>query len=381
MQPASSPLLAGSQERFLIKGPLGSALFLAAVSDRSLGLVSLFQGVLMKPYLLVNSCCGIAIALTLGFLPHRGSAAEKLIGIHSARTMSQSMPWIAEEAGLFRKYDLDFQLVYISSAPLVTAAILGGDGEVAISGGEAIIRAFAQGATDLVFVGSAKNTLTHSILAKPEIKRPEDLKDKKIGLTRIGSNSHYFVIQALRQNRMEPTEVNFIQTGGQVENLGALLSGAVDAATMTGPSGGSRAVAQGFRYVVYGPDLRIPFAAATLVTRRSVIRARGPVIEKFVRIMAEAVKIMFMDKELTYKVLAKQLRISERKVLDAAYDEEIKVMERRLEFKTEAFQAILEETAKVDARAKKIRPQDLIDRRYLDTLEKGGFFDNLWAAK
>ncbi|HZA56793.1 MAG TPA: ABC transporter substrate-binding protein [Candidatus Udaeobacter sp.] len=335
----------------------------------------------MKPYLLVNSCCGIAIALTLGFLPHRGSAAEKLIGIHSARTMSQSMPWIAEEAGLFRKYDLDFQLVYISSAPLVTAAILGGDGEVAISGGEAIIRAFAQGATDLVFVGSAKNTLTHSILAKPEIKRPEDLKGKKIGLTRIGSNSHYFVIQALRQNRMEPTEVNFIQTGGQVENLGALLSGAVDAATMTGPSGGSRAVAQGFRYVVYGPDLRIPFAAATLVTRRSVIRARGPVIEKFVRIMAEAVKIMFMDKELTYKVLAKQLRISERKVLDAAYDEEIKVMERRLEFKTEAFQAILEETAKVDARAKKIRPQDLIDRRYLDTLEKGGFFDKLWAGE
>jgi len=36
--------------------------------------------------------------------------------------MSQAMPWIAQEAGLFRKYDLDFQLVYISSAPIVTAA-------------------------------------------------------------------------------------------------------------------------------------------------------------------------------------------------------------------------------------------------------------------
>jgi ABC-type nitrate/sulfonate/bicarbonate transport system substrate-binding protein len=335
----------------------------------------------MKLHLIVNSYCRIAIVLALGLLPHSGLAADKLIGIHSARTMSQSMPWIAEEAGLFRKYDLDFQLVYISSAPLVTAAILGGDGEVAISGGEAIIRAFTQGATDLVFVGSAKNTLTHSILAKPDIKRPEDLKGRKIGLTRIGSNSHYFVIQALRKNGIAPTEVNFIQTGGQVENLGALLSGAVDAATMTGPSGGSRAVAQGFRYVVYGPDLRIPFAAATLVTRRSVMRARGPVIEKFARVMAEAVKIMFLDKELTYKVLAKQLRINERKVLDAAYDEEIKVMERRLEFKTEALQAILDETAKVDARAKKIRPQDLIDRGYLDALEKTGFFEKLWAEK
>ncbi len=291
------------------------------------------------------------------------------------------MPWIAEEAGLFRKYELDFQLVYISSAPIVTAAILGGDAQVAISGGEAIVRAYAQGATDLVFVGSAKNTLTHSILGKSEIKRPEDLRGKKLGLSRLGSNSHYFIIQALRKSGVEPNEVNLIQTGGQVENLAALLSGNVDAATMTGPSGGTRAVAQGFRYVIYGPDLHIPFAAATLITRRSILNARAPVIEKFVRATAEAMKIMFLDKELTYKVLAKQLRINDRKVLDAAYDEEIKVMERRLEFKNEAFQAIIDETGKVDARAKKVRPQDLVDRRFLDGLNKSGFFDKLWAGK
>ena len=335
----------------------------------------------MKMRLVMTSGLGFVVFPILLFFSHSGLAADKLIGFHSARTMSQSMPWIAEEAGLFRKYDLDFQLVYISSAPLVTAAILGGDGQVAISGGEAIIRAFAQGATDLVFIASAKNTLTHSILAKPEIKRPEDLKGKKLGVSRLGSNSHYFVIQALRKNGMEPSDVNFIQTGGQVENLAALFSGAVDAATMTGPSGGTKALTQGFRYVVYGPDLHIPFAAATLVTRRSVMRARGPVIEKFVRVMAEAIKILFLDKELTYKVLAKQLRISDRKILDAAYDEEIKVMEPRLEFKTEAFQAILDETARVDTRAKKIKPQDLVDRRYLDGLEKIGFFDKAPQGK
>jgi NitT/TauT family transport system substrate-binding protein len=329
----------------------------------------------MKMRLVMSSGLGFGVFSILLFFSHSGLAADKLVGFHSARTMSQSMPWIAEEAGLFRKYDLDFQLVYISSAPLVTAAILGGDGQVAISGGEAIIRAFAQGATDLVFIASGKNTLTHSILAKPEIKRAEDLKGKKLGVSRLGSNSHYFVIQALRKKGMEPSAVNFIQTGGQVENLAALLSGAVDAATMTGPSGGIKALAQGFHYVVYGPELHIPFAAATLVTRRSVMRTRGPVIEKFVRVMAEAVKILFLDKELTYKVLAKQLRISDRKILDAAYDEEIKVMEPRLEFKTEAFQAILDETARVDVRAKKIKPQDLVDRRYLDGLEKIGFFD------
>jgi len=310
-----------------------------------------------------------------------GTAADKLVGFQSARTMSQAMPWIAEEVGLFRKYDLDFQLVYISSSQMVTAAILSGDGQIAIGGGESIVRAVAQGATDLVFIASAKNTLTHSIVAKAEIKRAEELRGKRLGLSRLGSNSHYFVVQALRRNGVEPADVHFIQTGGQVENLAALLNGGVDAATMTGPSGGSRAVAQGFRYLVYGPDLQIPFAAAALITRRSVLNARGPAIEKFVKVTAEALKLMFTDKELTYRVLAKQLRISDRKVLDAAYDEEIKVLEPRLEFRNEALQAIIDETGKIDPRAGKLRVQDLIDRRYLDGLQKSGFFDKLWAKK
>ncbi len=329
----------------------------------------------------VRSFLSVVLALHILFSAAEAKAADKLVGFQSARTMSQAMPWIAEEVGLFRKYDLDFQLVYISSAQLVTAAILSGDGQVAIGGGEAIIRAVAQGATDLVFIASAKNTLTHSIVAKAEIKRPEELRGKKLGLTRLGSNSHYFVVQALRRNGVDPADLHFIQTGGQVENFAALLNGAVDAATMTGPSGGSKAVAQGFRYLVYGPDLQIPFAAATLIARRSMLNSRSAAFDKFVRVTAEAMKLMFTDKELTYRVLAKQLRINDRKVLDAAYDEEIKVLEPRLEFKNEALQAIIDETAKVDPRASKIKVQDLLDRRYLDALQKSGFFDKLWAKK
>jgi hypothetical protein len=56
-------------------------------------------------------------------------------------------------------------------------------------------------------------------------------------------------------------------------------------------------------------------------------------------------------------------------------------MEPRLEFKTESFQAIIDETAKVDPRAKKLRPQDVVDRTFLESMEKSGFFDKLWAGK
>jgi hypothetical protein len=90
---------------------------------------------------------------------------------------------------------------------------------------------------------------------------------------------------------------------------------------------------------------------------------------------------MHTDREFVYKVLGKYLRITDRSVLDSAYNAEIKVLEPRLVIKNEALQAILDEVAQTDPRAKKVKPQELIDSRYLDEMEKSGFFDQLWAKK
>ncbi|HEX9445437.1 MAG TPA: ABC transporter substrate-binding protein [Candidatus Binatia bacterium] len=308
-------------------------------------------------------------------------AAEKLVGIHSARVLSQAAPWIAEEAGIFKKHGLDFQLVFIASSPSVTAAMLGGDAEVGLTGGEGNIRAYVQGATDFVFIGAVKNVLTHSILAGPAIKAPEDLKGKRIGINRIGSNPHYFTAQALRQKGLDPAkDVQLIQSGGSPETLAALVSGNLDAACLNPPAD-TQALAQGFHYVIYGPEQKIPYVATAFVTRRAVLARRPQALGQFMRAMAEALKILHEDKEFTYKVMGKYLRVTDRRILDASYNTEIKAIEKRLEIRPEAFQGILDEIAKADPRAKKVRPDDLIDRRYLQELEKSGFFDRLWEGK
>ena len=71
----------------------------------------------------------------------RTIAADRLVGLHSAQVMSQSMPWIAQEAGLFKKYDLDFRLVFIPSSPVATAATLNGDAEIGVTGAVGNVRA------------------------------------------------------------------------------------------------------------------------------------------------------------------------------------------------------------------------------------------------
>jgi len=316
--------------------------------------------------------------VVLLLMPIRLGAAEKLIGIHSSRVLSQSMPWVAREAGLFKKYNLDFDLVFIASSPSVTAAMLAGDAEISLGGGEGPIRAYVQGANDFVFVAGFKNVLTHSIVARPDIKSPADLRGKKVGINRVGSNPHYFAVQALRRSGIDPADVNFIQSGGSPETLVALLSGGLDAASLNPPAD-TQALARGMHYVVYGPELRLPYAATVFITRKSIIAKRQAALGQFLRAMAEAGKIIHTDKEFTYKVLGKYLRVTDRKILDAAYNSEVKVLENKLDMNIEGFQAILDEVSRVDPRAKKINAQDLIDRRFLDDMEKNGFFDKLWG--
>ncbi|HEY2923113.1 MAG TPA: ABC transporter substrate-binding protein [Candidatus Binatia bacterium] len=332
----------------------------------------------------VKAKFGILLALAIGLVvsgADGAAAPDKLVGIHSARVMSQSFPWVAQEAGLFKKYDLDFNLVFISSSSIVTAALLGGDGEMTITGGIGNIAAYVKGSTDVVFTGGVKNVMTQTLIAGGNIKKPEDLKGKRIGVSRIGGNSHYFTVQALRRYNMEPNrDYSFLQTGGDPETLVALMSGSLEVANLTPPTD-AQAIAKGYHYVLYGPDLKIPYVATAFVTKRSVIAKRPVVIANFMRAMAEASKLVHSDREFFYKVLGKYLRLTDRSILDSAYKAEIKALEPRLALKMESLQATLDELAPSDPRAKNIKPQEMVDNRYLLEMEKSGFFDQLWAKK
>ena len=97
--------------------------------------------------LIVTAVCAIPRAYS------GAGAAEKLIGLQSAPSIAMALPWFADEARLYSKYDLDFQLVYIASSGIVTAAMSSGSGSVAIVGGEGPIRAYLAGNTDFFFIG------------------------------------------------------------------------------------------------------------------------------------------------------------------------------------------------------------------------------------
>ena len=93
--------------------------------------------------------------------------------------------------------------------------------------------------------------------------------------------------------------------------------------------------------------------------------------------MAESYKIMLTDRDLAFRLMAKKIGLTDRKVFDAAYTQELKVLEPKLDIKAGAIQATLDEIARTDPRATKVSPQQLIDRRFLEEMEKDGTFDRL----
>ena len=333
-----------------------------------------------RGYSRASAPCLLLVTILLLLPGARSFAADKINMLYTARVMSQAYPWFAQEAGLFKKYDLDVPLVFVTPGAPAVAAILSGDSEVAVIGAASITRPFVQGNKDPVIIGGIKSLLTHSIIAKPDIKRPEQLKGKRIGVSRIGSNPHYFAVQALRHYGIDSREVSYIQAGGAPETLAALVAQGIDAAVLTVPTD-AQALKLGYHYVIYGPDLKIAYAATTFTTRRSIIAKRGPVIGRFMRAMAEAAKIMHTDKEYMYKVIGKYLRVDDRKLLEASYDVESKALEPRLELKLAGIQSTLDEIAPIDPRAKTVKPQEMVDTRYLDEMNKSGFMEQLWGGR
>src|SRR5262245_65433037 len=95
----------------------------------------------------------LSVLYVLLLVPYGASAADKLFTLYTARVMSQAYPWIAAEAGLFKKYDLEIPLVFVTPGAPAGAAILSGDSEVAVIGAASSTRPFVGGNKDPATTG------------------------------------------------------------------------------------------------------------------------------------------------------------------------------------------------------------------------------------
>jgi len=319
----------------------------------------------------------VALILTLG---DDGISADSARPVHlrlaySAITVNQAIPWISVEAGHFKKHGLDVEVVHASSI-LAMQALLAGEVAVAQSVTDACVSANLSGA-DTVFIGAILDKPLYSFIVNAKIKTPQDLKGKRVGVTRFGSTPDALARSTLKMWGLDPaTDVTLIQLNEMGLLVQGLVNGVIDAAPISLPSN-IRAKNLGFTELLDLTKLNKTYITGTVVTRKRFLDGQHDVAKRFMRGFLEGMKTYLENEDFSVKVIQKWTRAKNRDEVKEAYAQQARHMLRVPRTNLDGVRSILEGMEKLPG-AKGADPRRFVDSSLLDELEKEGFLKGLY---
>jgi ABC-type nitrate/sulfonate/bicarbonate transport system substrate-binding protein len=322
----------------------------------------------MRRYRRFNILAPLLIAM---FLPGVVAAAPLRIA-YSAISGAMASLWVAQEGGYFKREGLDTELLYIGGGSLLIQSMVSGDVPFAYGPSVPVINATLRGA-DLALIGNTGNSLVFSIMSRPEIKQPAQLKGKKIGVTRLGGSTDWALDAALKQWGIERRDLVVIQTGGMPEGLAALSSGSLDAVVLSPPSN-FRAMKAGIHELVDVGQLGIVFPNTPLSTTRSFIKTQRDTALRFLRGFTQGLNRLRTDGAFSMKILSKYTKVVDPETLAELHQTYgVRYSGDRIPYvRAEGVDEILKRTPGREAQDAK--PAEFIDNSLLKELEQAGWF-------
>lgn len=325
------------------------------------------------------------LVLVMSFLAVSWSevrSQEKIRIAYSSTDALNGIWTIAQEAGFYKKNGLDADVVYIGSSTVAAAAVVSQDVQLANIAGSVVAHSGARGG-DLVSVACFVNSLAYELVVLENIKSPEDLRGKSIGISRFGSVSDVAARELLKGIGLRPGEdVTILQIGGASERAAGFSRGVI--AGFPSPPGNVHLIPGGLPHRVladmadFQKPYPLPFICA--VTTKSYLAKNRPVVKRAVMALIEAGHYFKTNKEGTQKIIAKQLRGANKAYLESAYQSTSKIIERVPYTTREGMKIQLEEVVK-QTPGGKANVDSLIDDSIIREIEKEGFIDKVYGKK
>jgi len=307
-----------------------------------------------------------------------GLAADRLRIAYSSISAAYAGIWVARDAGFFAKEGLEDQIIFIPSATQLAQVLVAGDVDIASLGGGPVMAASLSGA-DLKVVGNNVNKLIFSIHTKPEVKTLEELRGKRIAVSRFGSSADVAARAALRKHNMDPAkDVTLMQLGTMSNMFGALKSGAVEASVVSPPTQ-FLSEKMGFKEIVSITEMDLAYPNPSMAVSGELIRKKPDLIDRFMRAYVRAMQRARNDRDGTIKTLAKYTTVSDSVILNRTYDFYMnKVLERAPYINMQGMQNALDDVARTVPAAKTAKPEQFVDLRFLERIEKSGLLKELY---
>ena len=321
----------------------------------------------------------IALLLVLAMLVSNCPANEKLIAGYSSISPSELTLITASKTGLFEKYGLDVSTVYLGGSTRIVQAMISGDVQIGQIGGSAVLFGKAAG-VDAVFIATIINSMAAQIMSRPEVKQPNDLKGKAVGVTRRGANTDYWARFGLSHHGLVPDkDVKIIYTGGLRETYTALQTGQIAAAAMgLGNSFAQLLARQGYNTLIDISKLGGDFPFNGIATTRRFMQTKRPLVVSFMKAYLEAIKVNLENKPLSKKLLASHGGVNDDEILEIAYDIYVNKIRAKVPYPVNrGWKTLIDFTARDNPKVKDVKPEEILDDSIVKELDDSGFVKSL----
>lgn len=232
------------------------------------------------------------------------------------------------------------------------------------------------GGADLMTVAHTVPGVQTRLLVKPEIKKAEDLKGKRIGISGLGSLGDFLFRYIMRKYGLDPVrDVTWLSIGTPPERLQALVSGAIDAADLSYPTD-ARGQKMGYR-VLWDARKEVVYPSMAVVTRRKHIQEDRDTVMRLIKSHVEGIHYLKTNKEFSLKVLSKYLRTQDRDVLEGSYEiykEDFISVPYPI---MQGLEATYDYVALTRQEIRSHKPEEFMDPSFISELDKGGFIKRL----
>jgi len=321
----------------------------------------------------------LSILMIFSFSKSMAFAADRIrVGLSSFTPINAAL-WIAEEKGLFKKYGIESEVVLIGGASAGgVSSLIAGDVQFLGGGGGGLISA-ALGGADVIMIGSIVNKGVQRVVARSDIRRPEDLRGKKIGITRLGAASHLVLLIMLRNWNMTPNDVQTLQVNSSPAMMAALEKGGIDAAVLTEPTF-FFADDQGYRTLADLADMDIYYLHSMIDTTRAYLRTHRDLALRFMKGYVEGIAYFKKNRKESIDVLARKLRTApaQTKYLERSHALYTSgYFENAPYVSLKGVTTLLDFYSKDNPRARGANPQSFFDNSLVKELDDSGFIKKL----
>jgi NitT/TauT family transport system substrate-binding protein len=308
------------------------------------------------------------------------SAAQLLKVPYVSMSGFQWPLWIGERANLFAKHRVEAQLIYIPGGSLIIQTILSGEVGIASQSPTSAISAWGNGA-NLVLVAGGIERVLNVLMVSPQIRRAEDLKGKRVGISRFGSLSDWSLREALRLSKLRAgQDVVVVQVGGLGERMAGLTSGALDGA-MLNTDQQYQVEKFGYHALFDFRKLPLPIPTQGVVASKEFVRAHRDNVKNFLKVYVEGIKVLKTDKNFSVAVLGKYLKLNDADLLSKTYDVYREAYESEPYVRREGIVQALATMPEIAAKNPKLNPNDIMDNSLLRELDKEGLFKELYSVR